>query len=389
MKITKIDTHIVSVPLANPWEMGIGTAYRRDELLVLVHTDEGLTGLGSAYHAHAAQAVKGIIDYKVAPVVLGEDPLAIQQIWEKLFYSTVYIGSAGVQALAGVDIALWDILGKVTGQPIATLIGGGGVEKMAAYVGCMSMGHKPLPDLQKEAQGYVAEGYKAIKVRGGAGIRTDLEAMAAVREAVGPDIDLMIDVNARYSWAEAVEVSKKLQALDAFWLEDPFDFSIPNHHDDVGKLRGFGLTPLASGGNVYSRFDYRNLISSGGVDFITPDAVKAGGISESLKIATLASAYDVQVALHTLNGLGQVANVHLAAGIPAHVRGYVEWDPTSPNEMRDQMLKTPIKVENGDLYVPTGPGLGTELDMDFVKEYELKEGGVEIAGKPRGRRWNS
>ena len=95
MKITRIDTYVVSVPLADPWEMGIGTAYRRDELLVHVQTDEGVDGWGSAYHAHAANAVKGVIDHKVAPVVLGENPLAIQQIWEKLFYSTVYIGSAG------------------------------------------------------------------------------------------------------------------------------------------------------------------------------------------------------------------------------------------------------------------------------------------------------
>lgn len=389
MKITKIDTHIVSVPLANPWEMGIGTAYRRDELLVFVHTDEGVTGVGSAYHAHAAEAVKGVIDHKVAPVALGENPLAIQQVWEKCFYSSVYVGSAGVQALAGIDIALWDILGKVTGQPVATLLGGGGVEKVAAYVGCMSMGHKPLPELQAEAKGYADDGYKAIKVRGGAGIREDVEAMTAVREAVGPDVDLMIDFNARYSWSEAVALSKKLEALDTFWIEDPFDFTITNHHDDVGRLRNLHLTPLSSGGNVYSRFDFRNLLERGGVDYITPDAVKAGGISESLKIAIMASANETVVALHTLNGLGQVANVHLAAAIPAHVRGYVEWDPTSPNEMRDQMLTNPIKVENGDLYIPTGPGLGTDIDMDFVKEYELKGSGVEIAGKPRGRRWNS
>ncbi|MET0452333.1 MAG: mandelate racemase/muconate lactonizing enzyme family protein [Mycobacterium sp.] len=389
MKITQIDTHIVSVPLATPWEMGIGTAYRRDELIVVVHTDEGLTGYGSSYHAHAAQAVKGVIDHKVAPVALGENPLAIQSVWEKCFYSSVYVGSAGVQALAGIDIALWDILGKYSGQSVATLLGGGGVEKMAAYVGCMSMGHKPLPDLQAEAKGYAEEGYKAIKVRGGAGFRADVEAMSAVRDAVGPDVDLMIDFNARYSWPEAVRLSKKLQEFDTFWIEDPFDFTITNHHDDVGRLRNMGLSPLSSGGNVYSRFDYRNLLERGGVDYITPDVVKSGGISETLKIAYMASANETVVALHTLNGLGQLANVHLAAAIPAHVRGYVEWDPTSPNELRDEMLTNPVRVEKGDLFVPTGPGLGTDLNMDFVKEFELKEGGVEIAGKPRGRYWNS
>lgn len=388
MKISKIETKFVSVPLQTPWEMGIGTAYRRDELIVIVHTDEGVTGYGTSYHAHAGMAVKGIIDHKIAPTVLGMDPLAIQQVWEKAFYSAVYIGSGGVQALAGVDIALWDILGKVTGQPIATLLGGGGVDRMAAYVGCMSLGHKPAELLQAEAKEYVADGFKALKIRGGAGVQADLDAMGAVRDAVGPDIDLMIDFNARYSWSEAVLLSKKMQEFDTFWIEDPFDFTITNHHDDMGRLRNLGLTPLSSGGNIYSRFDYRNLLERGGVDYITPDAVKAGGISESLKIIAMASANESVVALHTLNGLGQLANIHLAAAIPAHVRGYVEWDPTSPNELRDQMLKTPIKVENGDLLVPTGPGLGTDIDLDFIEEHQLTEG-VEISGKPRGRVWNS
>jgi D-galactarolactone cycloisomerase len=388
VKITAIETKLVSVPLEQAWEMGIGTAFRRDELLVLVHTDEGITGIGSSYHAHAAMAVKGVIDHKVAPTAIGENPLAIQQVWEKLFYSSVYLGSAGVQALAGIDIALWDILGKVTGQPVAALLGGGGVEKMAAYVGCQSLGHKAPDALQAEAKSYVNQGYKALKIRGGAGIPQDVAAMTAVREAVGDDVDLMIDFNARYSWPEAIELSKKLAAVNCFWIEDPFDFTITNHHDDVGRLRNLGLTPISSGGNLYSRFDYRNLLERGGVDYVTPDAVKAGGISECLKIIAMASANETVVALHTLNGLGQVANVHLAAAIPAHVRGYVEWDPTTPNELRDTMLTNPIKVENGDLYVPTGPGLGTELDMDFVEENQLDEG-VEIAGKPRGRRWNS
>jgi D-galactarolactone cycloisomerase len=388
VKITEIETRLVSVPLENPWEMGIGTAFRRDELLVFVHTDEGITGVGSSYHAHAGMAVKGVIDHKVAPVAIGENPLAIQSVWEKCFYSAVYLGSAGVQALAGIDIALWDILGKVTGQPVAVLLGGGGVEKVAAYVGCMSLGHKEQDALQAEAKSYVDQGFKALKIRGGAGIRQDVMAMAAVREAVGEEIDLMIDFNARYGWAEAVELSKKLAHFDCFWIEDPFDFTITNHHGDVGRLRNLGLTPISSGGNIYSRFDYRNLLETGGVDYVTPDAVKAGGISESLKIATMASANETVVALHTLNGLGQVANVHLAAAIPAHVRGYVEWDPTSPNELRDDMLTTPIKVEDGFLYVPTGPGLGTDVDLDFVEEHQLDEG-VEIAGKPRGRRWNT
>jgi L-alanine-DL-glutamate epimerase-like enolase superfamily enzyme len=388
MKITQIETHLVSAPLSHSWETGIGSAKRRDELLVFVHTDEGITGLGSSYHAHAALAVKAAVDTKVAPALIGANPLDIGIIWEKLFYGTVYIGSAGVQALAGIDIALWDILGKLTGQPVARLLGGGGVETVTAYVGCMSLGFKDEGELVEEAQHYVSQGYRALKIRGGAGVRQDMRAMHAVRNAVGDAIDLMIDVNARYSWPEALDLSRRLQEVNTFWLEDPFDFSIPNHHDDVGKLRSFGLTPLASGGNVYSRFDYRNLLERGGVDFLTPDVVKSGGFSESLKMAHMASAYDCIVAPHTLNGLGQVANVHFAAAIPGHVRGHVEWDPTSPNPLRDELLSNPVRVENGLLHVPQGPGLGTDINPDALKRLR-SDGSWEIDMQIRKRRWNT
>lgn len=387
MKITKVETHLVSAPLAHSWETGIGSAKQRDELLVFVHTDEGVTGIGSSYHAHAGLAMKAVVDTKVAPAVIGLSPLDIGGIWERLFYGTVYIGSAGVQGLAGIDIALWDILGKVSKQPVATLLGGGGVEHVMAYVGCMSLGFKAHDKLVEEAQGYVSEGYKALKIRGGAGVKQDVAAMRAVRKALGDDIDLMIDVNARYSWPEAVDLSKRLQEFDTYWLEDPFDFSIPNHHDDVGKLRAMGHTPIASGGNVYSRFDYRNLLERGGVDYLTPDVVKSGGFSESLKMAHIASAYDCIIAPHTLNGLGQVANLHFAAAVPGHIRGYVEWDPTSPNPLRDELMTNPVKVKNGQLHVPTGPGLGTDINMDVLKR--LKAGGnQEISMQARVRRWN-
>ena len=177
MKITKVETHLVSAPLAHSWETGIGSAKQRDELLVLVHTDEGITGIGSSYHAHAGLAMKAVVDTKVAPAVIGLNPLDIGAIWERLFYGTVYIGSAGVQGLAGIDIALWDILGKVSKQPVATLLGGGGVDYVMAYVGCMSLGFKAHDKLVEEAQGYVSRRLQGAqdswRRRGQAGRRRD------------------------------------------------------------------------------------------------------------------------------------------------------------------------------------------------------------------------
>jgi L-alanine-DL-glutamate epimerase-like enolase superfamily enzyme len=389
MKITAIETYLVSFDLQTVWQTGIGAGTKCVELLVIVRTDENLYGIGSSYHAHAPLAVKAIIDEKIAPMAIGEQALDIQSVWEKLYYGSIYLGSAAVSAISGIDIALWDLLGKVSNQPVATLLGGGGVDRVSAYIGCMVLGHKPLEELLAEVQSYVDQGYKAIKVRGGAGVDRDIEVVRATRQLVGPDIDVMMDVNARYSWTEAVRVAKGLGEAGVFWMEDPFDFTVANHHEEVGRLTKLRLAPIASGGNVYSRFDVRNLFERGGVDFITPDAVKCGGISEAIKVAHLASAYNTIVAPHTVNGLAQVANIHFAAAIPAHVRGYVEWDPTPHNPLRDKLLTNPIKVVDGKLMVPTGPGLGTDINWNVLKELPFSTG-EEIAGhgKRRVRRWN-
>jgi L-alanine-DL-glutamate epimerase-like enolase superfamily enzyme len=389
MRITAVETYLVSSPLEVVWQTGIGTGTRRDELLVVVRTDESLYGIGSSYHAHAPLAVKALIDEKLAPMAVGENALDIQGVWEKLYYGSVYLGNAAVSAISGIDIALWDILGKVSNQPIARLLGGGGVDKVIAYVGCMVLGHKPIDELVAEAKSYVDRGFKAIKLRGGAGVERDIEVVRATREHLGPDIDVAIDMNASYSWPEALRVAKGLGEVGAFWMEDPFDFTIANHHEEVGRLTRTGLVPIASGGNVYSRFDVRNLIERGGVDYLTPDAVKCGGISEAVKVAHLASAHNMLVAPHTLAGLGQVANVHFAAAIPAHVRGHVEWDPTPRNPLVDKMLTNPLKVVDGHLVVPQGPGLGTDLNWDVIKELPFTAGEeIKGHGKRRTRRWN-
>lgn len=388
MRITAVETYLVSAPLEVTWETGIGTGTRCDELLVVVRTDEGVYGLGSSYHSHAPLAVKAIIDEKLAPMAVGENPLDIQGVWEKLFYGSVYLGNGAVSALSGIDIALWDILGKISNQPIARLLGGGGVEKVVAYVGCMVLGHKPIDELLAEAKSYADRGFKAIKVRGGAGVERDIEVMKATREHL-PGVDIAMDMNASYSWTEAVRVAKGLGEAGAFWMEDPFDFTVTNHHEEMGRLTRMGLVPIASGGNIYSRYNVRNLIQWGGVDFLTPDAVKCGGISEAVKVAHLASAHNILVAPHTLAGFGQVASVHFAAAIPSHVRSHIEWDPTPGNPIVEKVLTHPLKMVDGHIMVPQGPGLGTDINWDVVKELPFTSGEeIKGHGKRRARRWN-
>lgn len=392
MKIVNVEVLLVSEKLQKPWVMGLGTAHKRDEIIVRVHTDEGIVGIGAAYHAHSPHVIRELIQSKLAPLVTGQNPLQIQSLWERMFFGTIHLGSAAAQAIAGIDIALWDIMGKATGQPVYRLLGGGDGSadrgpRLATYVGCQTLGiSDDLKRLANEARDYVEQGFKAVKVRGGAGVKRDLAAIAAVREEVGPDIDIMIDANATYSWPEAVRLAKGLQDYDTFWLEDPFDFTVGYHKDEMAKLRSLSHTPIASGGNVFTRFDFRVLAEKGGVDFLTPDVVKSAGISESMKIAAIASAFDIVIATHTYNGLTQIANLHFAAAIPAHIRGHVEWDPGEHNTFRDELVVPAASVGKGYVEVPYGPGLGVELNKDVLAHLSFIEG-PEIIGIPRRRSW--
>lgn len=387
MKITDVEVKVISVPLSKDlgWKMGWGKANKKDDVLVVVRTDEGVYGVGESYHAiNGAKVMEAVILSSFRPMLLGEDPRNIDYLWHKLFMATIQLGSTAVAAISGVDTALWDILGKVSGQPIYRLLGGRADGGFRAYVGCMTLGIKPIESLVAEAKSYVDQGFRALKIRGGGGVDRDIEAATAVIEAFDGTVDVTMDANSAYSWPESVGLVKKLGEVGVHWLEDPFDYTTSYHHGETGALRRLGGAPICSGGNLYSRFDVRDLIEEGGVDVLTPDVVKGGGISEVMKDVTLASAYGMLVALHTVVGIGQHANLHVAAAIPRHVLSYVEWDPSSPNPLRDEIPTKPVKVEDGSLYIGDEPGLGTDINWDVLEKYPYIEG-PEVDQNPRAR----
>ena len=389
VKITDVRVQLLSAPYpeGHEWNTGYGKGYKRDMVLVFVDTDEGLTGIGESYHAFTgARTIEALIQHSLKPLLVGEDPTHIDTLWQRMFMGTIQLGSAAIAAISGVDIALWDILGRSVDRPVYELLGAGGATALPAYVGCHTLGIQDEESLVAEAKSYASAGFRAVKVRGGAGVDADVRAVAAVTEALGPEADVLIDANSAYSWPEAVELNRKLAELDVFWLEDPFDFTVLYHHRELGRLRELGNSPIASGANIYSRYDYRDLVEAGGVDYITPDVVKGGGISETVKIAQIASAFGQLVGLHTVVGLGQFASLHLAATIAPHVFSYVEWDPSEGNPLRDDIFTNPIKVEQGRLLLPTAPGIGTDLNLDALERYPFIDG-PEIEMSLRKRRW--
>lgn len=387
-RIVEVSCALISEPLSKEWVAAHGTSSKRDECLVFVRTEDGMVGIGEAYHAFSPKVIAAIIEEHLAEILVGRDSAAIQLLWEEMFFSAGQLGSASVAAISGIDIALWDLLGRRTGRPVAELLGGGGVTQVAAYVGCMCLGFQEPAALRAEMETYLAQGFTAFKVRGGLDLEADVEAVALVREAAGPRADVMIDANSAYSPPESLRLARRLERYDTFWLEDPFDFSVKHHHADMGWLRKHSPVPIASGGNLYTRFDVRDLIDAGGVDYLTPDATKCGGISEALRIATLASAYNMIVAPHSVVGIGTVAGVHFAAAVPQHVRGHLEWDASVDNPLRDELCRPALVVENGAIRVPTGPGLGIAIpDAVHLQRFPFIEG-REISMPPRQRRWD-
>jgi L-alanine-DL-glutamate epimerase-like enolase superfamily enzyme len=387
-RIAKLACTLISESLPAEWTAAHGTSHKRDECLVFVTTEDGLVGMGEAYHALSPKVMAAIVEEHLADIVVGRDSSEIQLLWEEMFFSAGQLGSAAVAAISGVDIALWDLLGRRLNKPIAELLGGGGVRRVPSYVGCMCLGFQPAESLREEVRGYVADGFTALKVRGGLDLEADVEAVAVTREAAGPHVDIMIDANSAYSPPESLQLARRLARYNTFWLEDPFDFSVAYHHADMGWLRKNAPVPIASGGNVYTRFNARSLIDAGGVDYLTPDVTKCGGISEGLKIAALASAFNVTVAPHTVVGVGTVAGVHYAAAVPTHIRGHLEWDASQVNPLRDELCVPALEVKGGAVSVPRGPGLGIALPDQAALQRFAFIAGREISMPPRQRRWD-
>lgn len=389
MKITDVKIIPISCPYPATlsWKLGLGNGVKRDEILVFIETDEGITGIGESNHGFAPEPVITVLKDYYRPLLIGKNPAFIEDIWNQMFFSTSQLGNVAVLAMSGIDQALWDIYGKSVGKPVYQLLGGTEKNKIPTYVGGHCFGWKEPKLLLEEAQVYIKQGFKAIKLRGGMGVQKDLETARIVREGVGQDIDIMVDANSAYSMIEAIKLAKGYEEYNILCFESPFDFTLYNHHNDIGRLRNISRTPIGSGGNMFTRFQFRNLIEQGGVDIATPDVGKCGGFSEGMKIAAMASAFGVLIAPHSTAGLNMIANMHYTASLPDHIMCYLEWDAAAFNPPRDEIVATHIEVKDGFAIIPDAPGLGVKLDIQAIKKYPFLPGG-EIIPRPRSRRWD-
>ena len=363
MRISTVRAMTLSIPLESPVVLGGGLRItEREYLLVALVTDTGLTGVGWSYTRGGDLA--GAVRRNLQPLVEGENPLEAERLWEKMYLATRFIGRSGLvmRALSAVDIALWDLKGQVTGLPLSTLLGGYRTEVPVLMAGMYYTEGRRSGDDAREAAGYAEAGFRMIKLMGGAApFATDLARVRAVRQAVGPEVRIALDVNG--AWREpkvAAGYARALAELDVAFIEEP----IPT--ENLPALRALcaaSPVPIAAGEVESGRWTFRELIASG-VDILRPDATVVGGISEWLKVHAMATAWGRTVIPHDF----PYVHIHLAAGV-AGVDA-VEFVTTAGGISNfHAIVRDPLRPRDGLVSAPSGPGLGVTLDWAAVERY--------------------
>lgn len=318
MKITSITAHVLSSPVAEPFTSSRGWLYKtRNTCLVEVNTDEGITGWGECYGPSAV--AKAFIDTQLAPQAIGRDPFDVEVLWEHLYNRIKDYGQSGmaIAAISGIDIALWDIIGKACGKPVHKLIGGAFRTEVQAYATGMYFTdmNRLTEEAVEEAVDYVEQGFRAVKMKIGLGsIQQDFERVKAVREAIGPNIKLMVDANHAFSVPVAIRLGRKLEELDIEWFEEPIS---PEDIDGYVKVTAALDMAVAGGENEFTRWGFRDAITKRAMDIVQPDVCAAGGITECKKIASMAIAHGVECVPHAWgSAIGLAATLQFLASIP-------------------------------------------------------------------------
>ena len=387
MKITRVSSHILGYDLPEP--LGYSQQYytKRTAHLVEVETDEGITGWGECFGAgNIALANKGIVEKIIQPIVIGMDPIDRDVIWHQVYNLMRDHGQKGMplQSLSGVDIALWDIAGKVSGMPLYQLIGGAHRNRIDVYGYGMMLRPESADSLvarfTDEAAAIKEMGFKATKMKVGLGPKDDVRLIEAVRQGIGEDYRFMVDANHAYTTHDAFYVGRAMEDFNPYWFEEPV---APEDLEGYRELRN-GLNVNISGGEAeFNRWGWRALLESRGLDIAQPEVCALGGISEYLRVLALCHAHFTPVVNHVWGSAVAVAtNMHLLAAMPPLPGGLHPWEPmlefdTTHNLFRDELVTLPLDIQrqvaasNGTVGLPEGPGIGVTPDLDFIQKFSL------------------
>jgi L-alanine-DL-glutamate epimerase-like enolase superfamily enzyme len=372
MKITKLEMHVLRAPdESRPHWVSHFKVPKANEILVRVQTDQGVEGIGIATSYTPIEAAIHAVRTGIAELIIGADPLAPEQLYEKLFTLTSqrlahekgWSREAIIRISAAVDIAVWDIIGKVAGLPLYRLFGGYRSE-VPCYVTCAYYRDgKDMAELRDEMQMLKAQGHKGFKGKvGGVPLKEDIERMALVREVVGNDKDLMIDVNRAWDLRTAIEGARLLEPLHPRWLEEPVRWA-----DDRRELKLLAQQtriPLSAGESELTSYGCRALLEEQAIQILQFDCTMMGGFTEGRKLAALCELNHVQVAPHH----DCFIHAHIVAASPA---GCIVESFTDPERdpLQAELFENPPKIANGMLTLKEQPGLGLTLSAAALKKF--------------------
>jgi L-alanine-DL-glutamate epimerase-like enolase superfamily enzyme len=385
VKITGLETVLLTVPPPEPvrWSGGVLSAVHAS--LFLVHTDEGITGLGEPYLGiFAPEAARGIAE-ALTPLILGEDPTQINGVLHNLRARTLFWArnGAGLAVIGAIETALWDILGQARGRPVWELLGGLAHERMPLYA---SAGlDKPIEETVREMQRYRALGLPAVKVRVGFGLKKDVTRIERVREAIGPEMDLMVDAvqghnPEPWSAAQAIELARAIEPYRIRWFEEPCGAT---DYAGYAQVRRHTAIAVAGGESSVSVGEFQRFFDAGALDIVQPDTAHAGGIVECRRIAEMAGAYGVGVAFHSWASAAVLAsNYHLAFATPnCRILEYPTWG----YPLIQDLFVEPLRIEDGYVYPPAAPGLGIRLPREIREKYPFRGGLGAVMGRGAGQ----
>jgi len=373
-KIKRIEAIPMRCKLTEPFGYSQGWHEERKIVLVKIVTDNGIEGYGECYGPIAGN--REIVEDFLAPLLKGRNPLEIERLWELMYKATraAFQSFVPITAISGIDVALWDIKGKILGMPIYKLLGNSGCDRIKAY----ATGHyfKKTNSVEElfshiitEALDNVKAGFDMLKLKIGLKIlgfsyKEDIELVYKVREAIGKKIALMVDANYVYDLHTAILVGKELEKTQIFWFEEPID---PIDLEGYKKLKTLLNIPIAAGECLATRYGFRDFISQKAIDIAQPDICAAGGITECRKIADMASTYNIRFVPHVWGSpVAIAACLQLIASLPK--ASLLELD-RSDNPIREEMEKSFIVKEGSYVKVPQNPGLGINIDEGIITKY--------------------
>lgn len=374
MKIDLVEVFGVECALPAPLRWGTMEVSTKGGVLVRVRTNTGLEGIGEAgFSVTYLRRVTPVIRDVLTPLLVGKDPRLIGQLWQHMYDATHGWGRRGIEtyAVSGVDIALWDLLGKACSRPVYELLGATQRELAAYAAPSLKLPAEAASDCLRA----VERGFRAIKLRVGFDDATDDRIVSAAREAVGPDVDLIVDANMSRDYRGAVDIARRYRDhYGVAWLEEPIRTrSLYEYVDEHARLRAASPLPISGGESLFTRYEFVPVIQKGAFDIVQPDAVSVGGITEAAAIASMAAAHGVRYTPHVAcssgTGVGLAANMHVLASVANPP--YAEYDLYDDSDLQRELLQEPLRAREGIIRLSDRPGLGVELDSAAVAHYRV------------------